>query len=183
MHPSRVFQGVALLVGLGLFMFALGIWFVLPRVLQLWIWPKTPPLGCAFVAAMLAGGAAPLVWIGLSGHLAAIRAPMLTGVVANAGIALHLFAKHAFPGNERYLPFAALFAVGSLVAAIVLAWGRQLPAPGDRSIPRLVSWAFLLLVDPRTRFIANRLPPERDLARAGQAQLCGRGGRPPAVAP
>jgi len=289
MHPSRVFQGVALLVGLGLFMFALGIWFVLPRVLQLWIWPKTPPLGCAFVAAMLAGGAAPLVWIGLSGHLAAIRAPMLTGVVANAGIALHLFAKHARPGNERYLPFAALFAVGSLLAGIAFVWGKQLPPPGDRSIPRLVRWAFLffaalllpvgaalvlglpyvfpiplspdmaavygwfflgsfvyylygfwkpsllnatgqmlsflvydlftippyltywavvptvfqtslnaylavlfasamfcgyfLLVDPRTRFIANRLPSERDLARAGQAQLCGRGGRPPAVAP
>jgi hypothetical protein len=93
---------------------------------------------------MLAGGAAPLVWIGLSGHLAAIRAPMLAGVVANAGIALHLFAKHARPGNERYLPFAALFAIGSLMAAIVFAWGRQLPAPGDRRIPRLVRWAFLL---------------------------------------
>ena len=143
MHPSRAFQAVALLVGLGLFTVALGIWFVWPWALQLWIWPKTPPLGCAFVAAMLAGGAAPLVWIGLSGHLAAIRAPMLTGVVANAGIALHLFVKHARPGNERYLPFATLFAVGSVMAAIVFAWGRQLPAPGDRKIPCLVRWAFL----------------------------------------
>ena len=144
MHHSRVFQGIVLLVGISLLLAALGIWFAWPGVLQFWIWPKTPPLGCVFVAAMLAGGAAPLVWIGLSGHLAAIRAPMLTGVVANAGIALHLFAKHARPGNERYLAFAALFAVGSLLAGIAFLWGRQLPAPGDKGIPRFVRWAFLL---------------------------------------
>ena len=144
MHHSRVFQAVLLLIGISLVLAALGMRFAWPWVLQCWIWPETPPLGCAFVAAMLAGAAAPLIWVGLSGHLAAIRAPMLTGVVANAGIALHLFAKHARPGNERYLPFAALFAVGSLVAAIAFAWGRQLPAPSDKNIPRLVRWAFLL---------------------------------------
>ena len=144
MQPSRVFRGIVLLAGLSLLLVALGIWFAWPGALRLWIWPKTPPLGCAFVAAMLAGGAAPLVWIGLSGQLAAIRAPMLTGVVANTGIALHLLARHARPGNERYLPFAALFAVGSLVAVFAFAWARQLPAPGDRSIPRPVRWAFLL---------------------------------------
>jgi hypothetical protein len=144
MHASRLFQGIALVVGIGLLLIAVGFWFVWPGVLQFWIWPGTPPLGCAFIAAMLAGGAAPLVWIGLSGHLAAIRAPMLTGAVANAGIALHLFATHARPGNERYLPFAVLFGLGAVVAVVAFVWGRRLPTPGDRSLPRAVRWAFLL---------------------------------------
>ena len=141
--PGRL-RAVALVTGIGLFFFALGVFYVLPGVMQFWIWPETPPLGCVFVAAMFAGGAAPLLWIGLSGHLSAIRAAMLTGVVANTGIALHLFSKHALPGNERYLPFSAVFAFGAILAGTVLALIRHLPPPSDRRCPPVVRWAFLL---------------------------------------
>jgi hypothetical protein len=44
---------------------------------------------------------------------------MLSGVVANTGIALHLYLRHALPGNERYLPFSAVFAFGAILAGAV----------------------------------------------------------------
>jgi hypothetical protein len=144
MNRPKLFRAIALVTGIGLFLFALGVFFVLPGVMQFWIWPKTPPLGCVFVAAMFAGGAAPLLWVGLSGHLSAIRAAMLTGVVANTGIALHLFAKHALPGNGRYLPFSALFAFGAILAGTVFTLTTHLPARSDRKCPPVVRWAFLL---------------------------------------
>jgi hypothetical protein len=144
MNRPTLFQALILVSGVGLFLFALSVSFVLPGAMQFWIWPETPPLGCVFVAAMLAGGAAPLVWIGLSGHLSAIRAAMLTGMVANTGIALHLLARHALPGNERYLPFSALFAGGSILAAAVFALMGRAPATGDRDSLPIIRWAFLL---------------------------------------
>lgn len=144
MTRSKLFRGFALISGASLCFFALGIFFLWPGATKLWIWPKTPPLGFVFVAAMLAGAAAPLLWIGLSGQLSAIRAAMLTGMVTNTGIALHLYVKHALPGRERYLPFAALFAFGSILMSAVFAWSKRLPATGDRSIPPIIRWLFLL---------------------------------------
>ncbi len=144
MKGVRLYRASAVAGGLGLLVFALGLYFVRPAAMRLWIWPETPPLGCAFVAAVLAGGAAPLLWIGFSGHLPAIRAAMLTGIVANTGIALHLFTRRALPGNERYLPFAGLFAFGAILAGSLFALASRLPATGDRSSPPIIRWAFLL---------------------------------------
>src|SRR5574342_858299 len=116
MTQSKLIQWVSLISGASLFLFALGVYFLLPAATKFWIWPETPPLGFVFVGAMLAGAAMPLIWIGLSGQFSAIRAAMLAGMVANTGIALHLYLKHTLPGKERYLPFAALFALGSILA-------------------------------------------------------------------
>ncbi len=80
MNPERqlevvnwpgLLRAVTVVTGVGLLLFALGMYYVLPGVMQFWIWPETPALGCVFVAGMLAGGAAPLLWIGLSGSCAA----------------------------------------------------------------------------------------------------------------
>jgi hypothetical protein len=139
-----LFRAVAGLAGAGLALFAAGVYVRHPAALGLWIWPRTPALGCVFVAAMLAGAAAPLVWIGVSGRLAAVRAAMLAGVVANTGIALRLLVRHALPGNERYLPFAALFAFGTVLAAGVLLAARRLPDRDDRPLSPAVRAAFLL---------------------------------------
>ena len=131
-------------LGTSLILVSLGMFFTLPGVTKFWIWPETPLLGFVFVAAMLAGGASPLVWIGISGHLSAIRAAMLTGIVANTGIAMHLFAKHTLPGRGRYLLFSALFAFGSVLTTAVFGLSKRYPATGDGSIPPIIRWAFLL---------------------------------------
>ncbi|HSB79324.1 MAG TPA: hypothetical protein VLM91_11070 [Candidatus Methylomirabilis sp.] len=144
MSQSKFFQGFALIAGTSLFLFALGIFFSLPAATSLWIWPETPRLGFIFVAAMLAGAAAPLIWIGLSGQVSAIRAAMLAGMVANTGIALHLYLRHALPGKERFLPFAALFAFGAILTSALFGLSQRIPVTGDRSIPPVIRWVFLL---------------------------------------
>lgn len=144
MSQSKFIQGFALITGVNLFFFALGMFYLLPGATRLWIWPETPPLGFIFVAAMLAGAAAPLIWIGLSGQLSAIRAAMLAGMVANTGIALHLYVRHSLPGKERFLPFAALFAFGAILTSALFGLSNHLPITGDRSIPPVVRWVFLL---------------------------------------
>lgn len=144
MSQTRVFQGITVLAGASLFLLALGMFFLVPGATRIWIWPETPPLGFVFVAAMLAGAGTPLIWIGLSGHLSAIRAAMLAGMVANTGIALHLYVRHALPGKERYLPFAALFACGTILACAVFRWSGRLPRASERHCPPVIRWVFLV---------------------------------------
>lgn len=144
MSQATFFQRVVLISGIAVLLYSLGLYFLLPSATQLWIWPAGAPLGLAFVAAWFAGGAMPLVWSGISGQVVALRALMLTILVTYTGTALHLFARHAFPSNERYLTFAALFALGSVLAGTVLVLISRCSVAGDRAIPRIIRWTFLL---------------------------------------
>jgi hypothetical protein len=91
------------------------------------------------------GGTGALVWIGLRGHLESLRALLLTLVAALAGSAWHLYAQHASPGNERYLPFAIVFVAVALVATVGLGlaarWRR--PAVDTRGVPAVLRWGFV----------------------------------------
>lgn len=139
-----MFNRIALMIGTMVLLYSLAMFFRLPIATQFWIWPKAPPLTFAFAGSWFAGGGTALVWYGLVRHWAALHALLLTVLVAYAGSATHLFAKHTLPGNERYLFNAALFGIGALTAAGVLAALARVPPPADRPVPVVIRWAFLL---------------------------------------
>ena len=137
-------QQVTLLIGIIVFLMALGIYLSLPGFRQLWVWPHAAPLGLAFVGAWLAGGAATAIWIGVTGHFTVLRVLMLTMVIAFIGSGLRLISQQSLPGNERYLPFALFFFASAILAAVTIGLTRRLPERGDALPPAAIRWAFLL---------------------------------------
>jgi hypothetical protein len=96
------------------------------------------------VGSWLAGAAAPLVWIAVTGDLRAIKGGALGGLVAFAGSAALLGTRAAAPGLERFRPFAVLFAVGALAALAVFIWNRRQPPARAEESPAVIRWTFLL---------------------------------------
>jgi hypothetical protein len=135
---------VAFALGATVIVYALGLFFGLAAFRRLWIWPAAPALGLAFVGSWLAGVAAPLLWIGITGRLRAIQGGAIGGAVAFGGSAALLWARSGSPDRERYLPFAILFAAGALGALATLIWSARATLPLDRPSPPVVRWTFLL---------------------------------------
>ncbi len=144
MRYLKLVQGLTGLVGFMILVYSLGLYLRLPAVRQLWVWPESPAPGFSFVGSWLAGVAAPLIWIGLTGHLPAIRGGALAGVVAFGGSAVLLWVRHSLPGKERFLPFAIMFMLIALGALAELIWSTRLPTPEDRKPPPAIRWTFLL---------------------------------------
>ncbi|HUE97998.1 MAG TPA: hypothetical protein VMN99_02020 [Anaerolineales bacterium] len=144
MRYLKLAQGLTGLVGTIFPVYSLGLYLRVPAVRQLWVWPESPALGLAFVGSWLAGLAAPLIWIGLAGHLPALRGGALAGVVAYGGSAFLLWVRHSLPGKERFLPFAVVCVLIALFAVIVLIWSARLSTPDDRRSPPVIRWTFLL---------------------------------------
>lgn len=148
---SRAVQTVAATTGTIIILYALGLFFGFSAFRQLWVWPAAPALGLAFVGSWLAGVAAPLVWIGITGQLRAIQGGAIGGAVAFGGSAALLWVRGGPPDKERYLPFAVVFLAGTLGALAAVMWSVRAAssrgAAGERRdppSPRIVRWTFLL---------------------------------------
>ena len=144
MKDATLFSRFFLIAGIALLLYALGLYFTIPAARLLWIWPAAPALGLAFAGAWLAAGALHLLWVGVTGHLTAIRGLALGGFIAYAGTAARLITQFALPGHERYLLSAAIFAFGALLSGVVVALLYRRPSAGDRDIPGPIRWAFLV---------------------------------------
>jgi hypothetical protein len=144
MKILKLAQGLTGIVGVLILGYSLGLFFGLPATRQLWVWPDSPALALAFVGSWLAGVTAPLIWIGLSGQMTAVRGGALAGVVAFGGSAVLLWARHNLPGKERFLPFAVVFLLIALSALAMLIWSFRISTPEDRKPPRAIRWTFLL---------------------------------------
>ena len=83
----RLARTVLIIVGLIDLVVASGFFFQQPWATAFWALPDTP-LSYAFISAILAGGAAPLIWIGLSGELAALAGYGLSFGIMYAGMGL-----------------------------------------------------------------------------------------------
>lgn len=144
MQLTKLASLVGFVLSLLLFVFALALYFHFPLAQEQWIWPKkTSALGFSFVGAWLAGGIAPLLWSGLSGQPAPLRALSLAGLVATAGSAALLYSKHSLEGNERYLPFCILFLIAFVAIAYVFAKSNRNAIPGDNAVSPIIRWVFL----------------------------------------
>lgn len=144
MRTLKAVQVIACLLGMITLFYALGIFFEISAIKQLWIWPESPSLGLAFVGSWFAAVAVALIWIGLSGHLRAIRPGALGSIVAFSGSATLLWSGYGLPGKERFLPFAILFILFSLLAIIGLILNYQHPSTYDRKVSPVIRWTFLI---------------------------------------
>src|SRR5665647_599769 len=145
MKSNKLASKIGFILSVLLSIFALGLYFHYPSAQDQWIWPvKTSPLGFSFVGAWFAGGVAPLIYSGLFRQLSPLRALAFAGLVSTGGSAYFLYSKSDIVGNERYLPFSILFALGFLGIIYVFIKGNRGYLRDDNSVSSVIRWAFLL---------------------------------------
>ena len=140
----RSLKPVLLLVGILQLILAAGFFFQQPWATSLWPVPDTR-LSYAFIAAILAGGAAPLIWIALSEQFAGLTGYGLGFGIMYAGMAFAAFLFYFQSQQAALLVFALV--IGVIAALCLLLFIRIRGTVGDRqSMPRLVRMAFVLEV-------------------------------------
>jgi hypothetical protein len=128
-------------VGLIDLMLAAGFFFQQPWATALWPLPDTP-LSYAFIAAILAGGAAPLIWIGLSGDFAALAGYGLSFGIMYAGMGLSALLFYLRDQNPSLAVFALVMGILAVTGGILFMRTRH-STQGGQQTPRIVIYAFM----------------------------------------
>jgi hypothetical protein len=133
---------VALIVtGLIQLVLAIGFFFQQAWATSLWPVPDTR-LSYAFIAAILAGGAAPLIWAGLSGELASLAGYGLSFGIMYAGMGISALLFYLQDQNPALAWFAFVMIVLALLGGMIFMRTRRL-AENSQPTPRIVIYAFI----------------------------------------
>jgi hypothetical protein len=144
MVSNKLAPKIGFILSVLIFIFALGLYFHYQLAQDQWIWPKTPDLGFAFVGAWIAGGVSPLIYSGLFRQLSPLRGLALAGLVSTGGSSYFLYSKHDVVGNDNYLSFSMLFAIGFLGIIYVFIKSNRGYLRDDNSVSPVIRWAFLI---------------------------------------
>src|SRR4026207_57698 len=136
----RLAKTALVIVGLIDFVLAAGFFFQQPWATALWPLPDTR-LSYAFIAAILAGGAAPLIWIGLSGEIAALAGYGLSFGIMYAGMGLAALGFYLQDQDPALAVFALLMGILAVTGGIIFMRTRH-SAQAGQSTPRIVTYAF-----------------------------------------
>jgi len=138
----RSLKPVLLAAGILQLIFAAGFFFQQSWATSLWPVPDTR-LSSAFIAAILGGGAAPLIWIGLSSRLEGLAGYGLSFGIMYAGMALAAFGFYLQSRQTALAWFALILGMAALLCAILYFRTRSM-VPADQPTPRIVRLVFVL---------------------------------------
>ena len=140
----RSLKPILLFVGILQFILAAGFFFQQSWATSLWPVPDTR-LSYAFIAAILAGGAAPLLWIGLSERVEALAGYGMSFGVMYGGMALAALLFYLRSQQAALLGFALFIGVAA-VLCFLLYFRTRNNLQDSQPTPRIVRLAFLLEV-------------------------------------
>jgi hypothetical protein len=102
---------------------------------SLWPW-EASPLSHLFLASILAAIAVPVLWIGVTGEMAAMRAGAVDLGLMYGGMLVYTLTRLGQPGQPQLGVYVAVFALGLLAMVLTLlltrgaAWTDPRPMPG-----------------------------------------------------
>lgn len=116
-----------------------------PEIVSIWPYPQTYGLSSIFIASMFAAIGAPIIWIGLSGDLAAIRSGAINIMVVAGGLGAQAVWKITDGENSpRLLAFAIAALSLTAVTAVLILLTRNQRWLDPRPTPWLARSAFAL---------------------------------------
>jgi len=122
---------------------AAGFFFQLPWATGLWPWP-TSRLSNIFIASILAASAVPVLWIGLSGELAAVTGGAINLCLTNLGMAA--FSFHIYSQDTGQWPIL-LYATVCITLAVsffgLVFWAHRIRFRDTRPLPKGLQASFL----------------------------------------
>ncbi len=145
-HDTRLISLARIgLVLAGIASLVLCLGFVLEAgwATALWPWPERP-LSYLFLGSIAAAIALPLLWIGVTGELAAAAAGALNLTVTYAGASAYLISIADQAWQPPLGPAIAVCVVAGLFSLAVFAATRRLPFRDERPMPRLVRVSFVV---------------------------------------
>ena len=143
MAVSRSMRFGLICAGLATLVVTVGFIGETPWATDLWPWQVTP-LSYLFIASILAAIALPVIWIGTSGELAAMRAGAIDLAVTYGGMFVYVLTLNGDPGQPSLGPYAVVFGVGLVAMVITFARTRPIPWRDRRPMPSVVRVSFAL---------------------------------------
>lgn len=132
-----------IIVGIAALGIALAVGRNVPEVVGLWPYSTTYGLSRIFIASMFGAIGAPIVWIGLSGDLGAIRPGAINVIAVGVGLAAQATWIIAF---EAATPELTIFAIATwavvVAVGVAMVLARNQPWRDPRPTPWLVRLAF-----------------------------------------
>ena len=109
------------------------------------LWPVAEgPTAFSFMAAILGGAAAPLLWIALAREWGAVAGYGFAFGVVTAGMGLSAVVMALLGGPARLLPFGIAMLVLALACFGAWRWGERQPLRDGRTTPRLLQMGFVV---------------------------------------
>jgi len=137
----RSLKPILLIVGILQLILAAGFFFQQSWATSLWPVPDTR-LSYAFIAAILAGGAAPLIWIALSGQVGGLTGYGVGFGIMYAGMALAALLFYLRSQQVALLWFALVIGVAATLCALLFFRTRD-NVQDSQPTPRIVRLAFI----------------------------------------
>jgi hypothetical protein len=120
---------------------ALGFVEQVPWAIDLWPW-ETSRLSFIFIASILAAIAMPVLWIGVSGELAAMRAGAIDLAITYGGAFLYLVTLLGDDGQPELWPYMLVFGFGFVGMVVTFARTRRTGWRDRRPMPSPVRLSF-----------------------------------------
>ena len=95
-----------------------------------------------FVSSIMAAIAVPVIWIGLTGELAAAFGGAMNLTVLCAPVSIYMLQSYASSDNERLLTAALFCGAVAVVSVAVLFWARRLRFRDQQPLPQPVRLSF-----------------------------------------
>jgi hypothetical protein len=140
----RSLRVVLLAVGIVQLVLAAGFFFQQAWALALWPVPDTP-LSYAFIAAILAGGAAPLIWIGISDEPGGLTGYGLSFGIMYAGMGLSALLFYLRTQQAALAWFALVMGIAAALCLSLYVRTRS-AVQTSQPTPRIVRLAFMVEV-------------------------------------
>jgi len=120
-----------------------GFFLQLPWATGLWPWP-TSRLSNIFIASILAASAVPVLWIGLSGELAAITGGAINLCLTYLGMAAFSFHIYSQDTGRRPILLYAIVCIALAVLCFgLIFWARRIRFRDTRPLPNGVRVSFV----------------------------------------
>jgi hypothetical protein len=131
------------LIVAGLASLVLAVGFIQQAAWAIDLWPwETSPLSYIFIASILAAIALPVLWIGVSGELAAMQAGAIDLAITYGGAALYLLTLLGDDGQPELWPYVVVFALGFVAMVVTFARTRAMTWRDPRPMPAPVRISF-----------------------------------------
>jgi hypothetical protein len=121
-----------------------GFFVQMPWATTLWPWPVTP-LSYTFIGSILAAIAIPMLWIGVSGEVAAMQAGAIDLAVMYGGMFVYVLTRLGAAHQPRLWPYAVFFAIACAGSTAAFLVSRRVPWRDARPMPQPVRASFAAL--------------------------------------
>ena len=138
MTPLRIGFVIA---GLASFVLAIGFIDEASWATDLWPW-EASPLSYIFIASILVAIASPVLWIAVTGELAAMQAGAIDLAVTYGGATVYLLTLAGDAGQPSLGPYVAVFGLGFVAMVITFARSRSIAWQDPRPMPGPVRASF-----------------------------------------